>query len=258
MKYLLISLLILSLGFFGLLNPLRNSYLKIVSPIQFGLNSSAHDLKESAVFYKNLASIRDENISLKDKINSLETEVFESKKYKDENEVLRDQLKLKNLGEIDKTVIYASVMGNSEDTTGSTLYINAGTSEGVKKSNNIVLGNSIIGIVREVLDNKSLVELITSQNVTMTVIDLDSLNNTEGLAIGQFGTSIIVERILPTEELKVGDTIYTSGKDGFFLPGYLVGEVTEVKDDPSQPLKSAVVKTKVDFTNLTKVFVLTD
>lgn len=237
---------------------MRNSYLTVVSPIQFGLNSSARDLNDTGEFYKNLSSVRTENIQLKEKINILEAEIFENKKYKEENEVLKDQLKLKNLSEIGKTVIFASVMGNSDDTTGSTIFINVGSAQGVKKGNNVVLGNSLIGIVREVLDKKSLVELITSQNVTMTVIDLDSSNNTEGLATGQFGTSIIVERILPTEELKIGDTVYTSGKDGFFLPGYLVGEVVEVRDDPSQPLKSAVVKTRINLANLTKVFILTD
>ena len=48
----------------------------------------------------------------------------------------------------------------------------------------------------------------------------------------------------------------TSGRDGLFEPGYLVGEVGEIYAEPTQPLKSAQVRPFIDIERLDRVFVL--
>jgi rod shape-determining protein MreC len=147
-------------------------------------------------------------------------------------------------------------MGNNQDTTGSTIYINKGYLHKVKTEDIVIIDNIVIGLVKDVSANKSLVELITSSEMSATVYDLSSPQKTEGLAMGMFGTSIVVERILPGEDIKPGDIIVTSGKDGIFLPGLYIGKVEEVVDDPAQPLKRAFVSTMVDYSKLDKVFVV--
>lgn len=256
MKYLIISFSILFLGFFGFFNPIRNYYVKLISPIQFGLSNSAKEINDTFLFYKNLRAIRSENILLKTKINELEAQVAENKVLKSDIESLKLQLKIKNEFTFEHELLIAEIMGNSTDLTGSTAVISLGSSHGVTKGANVISGRQIVGIVKEVMSEKSLVDLINSPNVSLTVYDIDSPNKPEGLATGDYGTSIKLSRILPFEVIKQGDFIYSSGKDGFILPNLLVGIIEDVREDPSQPLKTATLKTSVDFAKLNKVFVV--
>jgi rod shape-determining protein MreC len=255
-KYILISLLILFFGYFGVLNPVRDAYQWLFSPVQFGMNKGAKSIKDTFEFYSNVKKVRSQNLHLETKILKLESQLVDLEKLQQENQALRSQIQnLEELG-IEEKVLLAYTMGNNQDTTGSSVYINKGYLHKVKSGDVVIIDNIVIGLVKDVSANKSLVELITSSEISATVYDLSSPQKTEGLAMGRFGTSIVIERILPGEDIEPGDIIVTSGKDGIFLPGLYVGKVEEVVDDPSQPLKKAFVSTMVDYSKLDKVFVV--
>jgi len=98
--------------------------------------------------------------------------------------------------------------------------------------------------------------LITSVNSSFTVYDLNSGLSIEGLAKGKHGSSILVERILPSEKIETGDTVLTSGRDGLYPQGLIVGKITQIISDPAQPLKKAYVESSVDFGKLNKVLIV--
>lgn len=256
MKYILIALVILFFGSFDIFDPVKNIYQKAVSPVQFGLSKGAKRLVDTSEFYKNIKIVHDQNLYLETRVLKLESELVELEKLKQENIAIKSQLENKQTLNITDKVLLAYTMGNNQDLTGSTIYVNKGSFDGVKKGNNIIIDNIVVGVVKETSSSKSLVELITSSNLSTTVYDLSSSQKTEGLAVGQLGTSIIVERILPSEQINIGDIIVTSGKDGIFLPGLYLGKVSEVIEDPSQPLKKAYIKTLVDYSKLDKVFIV--
>ncbi len=131
-----------------------------------------------------------------------------------------------------------------------------GANDGVTVGNNVIRENYLIGIVREVFPRRSVVDLVISPNVSAAVLDIDSPEKTEGIAQGQYGTSIQMTKILPSEKIEAGDTIITSGKDGIFTPGLRVGTVRSVLQVPVEPLKSAFLVTSVDFSRLDKVFLI--
>ena len=256
MKKLFIALIIFIFGTFGVLNPVRDAFQFIFAPIQFGLKNVALGLKGSIDFFYNLKRLRDENIALLQENNDLTSVILELKKAEEDNELLKDQLNLKNKESFDKEFVMASVMGNPNDLTGGTIIIDKGLRHGIKIGANVIEGNYLVGIVKEVYTERSLVSLITSPSVSATVRDIDVAQKTEGLVTGKYGTSIQMTRILPNEEINVGDSIITSGKDGFFEPGLLVGKVVQVVEVPAEPLKSAYLETIVDTSKLHKVFVI--
>lgn len=258
MKYILSALLILFFGYFHVFDPLRNVYQWVFSPIELGLEEGAAGIKDYLSFYSNMNDVRRENLELKQKVLDLESDLLELEKLKQENIALESQLMNKEELGLDRLLLPANVMGNSKDLSGSTVYLDKGKIHGVKEGNNVILDNFLVGVVKEVSSGRSLVELITSSNSSATVYDINSVQKTEGLAIGQLGTSIVVERILPNEEVSVGDIIVTSGKDGTFIPDLYVGKIQEVVDDPSQPLKRAYLNTFTDLSKIRKVFVILD
>ncbi|HSX39207.1 MAG TPA: rod shape-determining protein MreC [Candidatus Saccharimonadales bacterium] len=256
MKKLFVAFVILALGFLGVFNPFRTVVQYIFTPVEFGLKNTASSIKDTGNFFIALKGLRDQNISLIKENQNLKSIILSLKQADDENKILRTQLNLKNRNTFDKKLLLANVMGNAKDLTGGSVIIDKGTRQGVKAGSNVILANYLVGIVKDTQSERSLVSLITSPDISATVRDIDVAQHTEGLAVGQYGTSIQMTRILPNEVINVGDTIVTSGKDGIFDANLLLGKVVKVVSVPAEPLKSAYIETQIDLANLDKVFVI--
>ncbi len=256
MKILIITFFLLILGLLDLINPVRNVFQKFSTPVQFGLRRGAISLKDSLQLFYNLNQIRKENLDLLRENQELKSIVVDLKKAEEENFVLKEQLELKGKERFDKELILASVMGNSKDLTGTSLVIDKGNRQGIKIGDNAILGNYLIGRIKEVSGERSVLELTTSSQVSMTVVNNELNSHAEGLARGELGTSIRVSKLLPGDQVAEGDVFITSGKDGNFLPGFIVGQVTEINFGASDPLKSALLSSMVDFSRLEKAFVI--
>ncbi|PJA86493.1 MAG: rod shape-determining protein MreC [Candidatus Moranbacteria bacterium CG_4_9_14_3_um_filter_42_9] len=256
MRYLLISLFLLIFGYFGLLAPLRDFVLTFVSPIQFGLRKVAINTKDTFVFFNNVDEVRVENLSLLEKTRELEEKLTILALAEKENDFLRDQLKIQHQSTKLENVTIADVIGNPNDLTQSTLFLNQGLKDGVRVGDTAVISGAVVGTIRNTSYSRSSMELITSVNSSFTVYDLNSGLSIEGLAKGKHGSSILVERILPSEKIETGDTVLTSGRDGLYPQGLIVGKITQIISDPAQPLKKAYVESSVDFGKLNKVLIV--
>lgn len=256
LRYTGISIVILIFGILGFLNPIRFVFHKVFNPIQFGFSKLGLDVRDSAEFVFNMKNIYMTNNVLLRENESLKSEILAMKKYEEENIVLKNQLTQIESNYTKRNLLLANIMGNSNDLSSSTMFIDKGSKSGVKINDNVVVANYLIGVVKEVFTERSLIELVTSPNLSITVYDIDTNKKTEGLAVGQYGTSIVMQRILPNEEIKAGDTIVSSGRDGIIGPGYIVGKVTKVNQVEVEPLKSAYMETSLDMSRLSRVFVV--
>ena len=258
MKYLVASVVIFAVGLTGVFTPARGIAQLAASPIQLGLSDSAANINGFFGFFANIGRVKGENQKLLTEVEKLNSELVAIKDAQRENAFLKEQLGLKQENIVDKELVLAGVLGNPTDQTGASVILNKGAKYGVKAGDNVIKGAHLVGIVREVTLGRSVVDLITSPNVSVTVYDIDVAGKTSGLAVGQFGTAIQMTRILPKEDISVGDTIVSLGADGLFEPGLIVGKVVEVAKDSSQPLKTAFLDTVIDLSKLDKVFVIVE
>lgn len=256
MKYLIASFLLLILGLTGFLDGVRNRFSSVFVPIQYGLSVTAYKLKSGFWFFKGLRQIREENLRLKKENFELESAISQLRSLGLENNILKNQLNVLNKDTFDNEYILADVMKNFEDNTGSTIIIDKGSRHGVLAGDNVIFGNFLVGIVEKVYFQKSLVTLVTSPNLTVSVYDIDSVDKVEGISKGKYGTSIVMQRILSTEQIKVGDMIVSSGKDGRIIPGLLVGKIVDIKFDTTSLVKEAQIQTNSDVLKLSKVFII--
>jgi rod shape-determining protein MreC len=68
---------------------------------------------------------------------------------------------------------------------------------------------------------------------------------------------LIMKYVDRTEDVKAGDVVITSGMDGIFPRGLLVGEVVKVSQEGPGLFLNVQVKPAVDFRKLEQVLVLT-
>lgn len=258
MRYILVSIFTLILSLVGATKPLQNLIELILVPIQFGLNTSAKELNAGISFFGKTKDIHNENLALQKKVLDLESEIVSIKRLLENSSLYQEQNTAVAQNDLLKEFKYEEVlvMGNVSDNSNSTVIINKGSRNKIKVKDPLVIGLNLVGIVRTVGYSKSTVELITSPNLSFTVFDIDSPEKTQGLLTGKYGFTLSMERILQAEDIKINDTIVTSGKDGNILPGFIVGKVTKIISDPSQPLKSAEVTPNVVFSKITTAFVV--
>lgn len=226
----------------------------LFNPIQFGFQESATAITDWVTFYKNLKQIHSQNLALLEENDDLLSQLIDFEDIKTENEILKDQLAVETIDDRNKGLILAQTLGNAEDKTQTSLMLDRGSLHGVSTGDMVVKGNYLIGIVRDVTQQRSKVELITSPTLSISVVDL--YTNTEGISQGEFGTSLAVNRILPGDIVREGDVFLTSGRDGLFAPGYIVGEVNEVSDVSADVMKSVNLSVLLDLEKLGKVFVI--
>lgn len=256
MKYLIFSVIVFLVSFSSLDEFVTFPVFAVLFPIQHGLNLTSSEIKGTAEIFIRVAEIRNENIELRNKISELEATVVNLAELQEENKLLKDQLNVIEGGFSNKNLLIASVIGNPNDPTGASLIINKGSLNNISVGNSVVRGNYLIGYVSEVNLNSSVVLTLTSPKTSIAVKTAATPYNTEGVLVGQFGTGALMSRILQKEEININDLIVTSGVDGKFFPGLIVGRVSKIDSDASDPLKNAYLDLLVDFKKLNKVFVI--
>lgn len=75
------------------------------------------------------------------------------------------------------------------------------------------------------------------------------------MAFGQ-GDGLSVDRIRMLSDIQEGDRVVTSGLEGIFPKGLLVGTITSVGREKHELFQVAAVKPVVDFSRIEGVFVI--
>jgi len=247
-----LSLIIFGASKIGLLKPLDALGKGILSPFQaltygafskitvFGSNSQVEVLKA-------------QNLELTKKL-------IDKSKLIADNKALRDQFQTENPKSTN--LIEADVVGAPSFIPGvsvpETLILDRGESDGIKIGQAVVYENNLIGQVIQASSSLSDVILITNPSSSFTAKSLTT--QSQGVIKGQGGGEMILDNVILSDTLQKQDTILTKGdvnNSGLgFPPDLVVGKVTSISKNASDLFQKADVKTLIDFSKLTKVFVV--
>ncbi len=144
-----------------------------------------------------------------------------------ENKQLRELLDLSK--RLESKGIAAEVLYDAADPYTRKLIINKGLMDGIKASSPVMDEHGILGQVTHVLPLVSEVTLVTDREHSIPV--LNTRTGARGVAYGESGGAPLLElRFMATNaDIEVGDILSTSGVDGIYPPGVLVGKVTKVE-----------------------------
>ena len=144
-----------------------------------------------------------------------------------ENKQLRELLSLSK--RLESKGIAAEVLYDAADPYTRKLIIDKGMANGIKASSPVMDEHGILGQVTHVLPLVSEVTLVTDREHSIPV--LNTRTGARGVAYGESGGAPLLElRFMATNaDIEVGDMLSTSGVDGIYPPGVLVGKVTKVE-----------------------------
>ncbi len=202
--------------------------------------------------YFYLRGVRAENRSLKAQIERMSLEQVRMSQDADQARRLQALLAFKE--QFISRTMAAQVIGSSGSELSRSVYIDKGESDGIKPDMAVITADGIVGKVLRVYGSTSLVLLIDDQTSGVGAI-LDK-TRLQGILRGTPSGEVMLEKVMSDETVPAGELVLTSGGDGIFPKGLLVGRVTKVSPG-SELFLNIRVRPAADLSRLEEVLVVT-
>jgi len=250
--FLIFSIIIFGLSSTGLLRPIEPVFRTILSPIQEATYNGYAFITSFSINPK-ITELENQNVVLtKNLINQ--------DKLIEDNKALRDQFETKN--PISTNLIPARVVGAPGFIPGITVpenyTIDKGEVDGIKVGDAVISKDNLAGRVIKTTQFLSNVQTITNVSSSFTAKTLET--NALGVVKGQGGGALILDNVVLSDNLKLGDIVLSKGdvdsSGNGFVPDLVIGEIIAVSKNPSDLFQRAKIKSHVDFSRIDKVFVV--
>ncbi len=202
--------------------------------------------------YFYLRGVRAENRNLKQQIERMSLEQVRMSQDADQARRLQALLAFKE--QFISQTMAAQVIGSSGSEQSRSLYIDKGENNGIRPDMAVITADGIVGKVLHVYSSTSLVLLINDQSSGVGAILEKS--RLQGILKGTSAGEVALEKVMSDETVPAGELVLTSGGDGIFPKGLLVGRVTKVAPG-SDLFLSIRVHPAADLSRLEEVLVVT-
>lgn len=252
-------LIFVSFQYSETLAPVKSVVGGVLTPMQKGINSIGDAIANQGDKFTSLNRLLKENAQLKENINNLtyDNKILLQDKY--ELDRFRELYKLdKKYADYPK--VGAKVISADPNNLYATFSVDKGTDDGIAVDMNVIAGNGLVGIVVEVHKNYAIVRSI-----------IDDSSNVHGMFIKTSDTCMVsgdmelynsgvigVAMIGKDAKVSDGYEVVTSHISSKYLQGILIGYVSDIKIDPNNLTKTAVLTPAVNFDRLDEVLIITE
>ena len=224
----------------------------VVTPLEKALHWVQTSTSNVWHNYFYLRGVRAENRNLKQQIERMSLEQVRISQDADQARRLQALLAFKE--QFISRTMAAQVIGSSGSELSRSVYIDKGESDGINPDMAVITADGIVGKVLRVYRSTSQVLLIDDQTSGVGAI-LDK-TRIQGILRGTPAGEVILEKVMSDEAVPPGEMVLTSGGDGIFPKGLLVGRVTKVA--PGNELFLNIrVRPAADLSKLEEVLVVT-
>jgi rod shape-determining protein MreC len=225
---------------------------ELVRPFQTLHQGAFSSLSNLWTDYVSLRQVRQQNKLLLERAQALESRNSALLEYEFENKSLRDLLAMKESRQLEGQV--ATVIGYDPSSWQRAIVVDKGSADGVTVGMAVVSGSGLVGQVTNVGRGSSRVLLITDP-----LSGVDALiqgNRARGIIEGNGYGACAWKFVLREEDVKIGDRVISSGLDGVYPRGLLIGVVTEVSSRPDSMFHDLVVRPGVDMEKIESVYLV--
>lgn len=237
------------------LNFLDRGLISVSSWLQGAMIWSVEAVAGGVRDYIALRGVREENVALRQQNAALLAQVQALLEARAENERLRALLAFSEQAK--GLQVAARVIGVNPVPTLLSVRIDRGEADGVRKGMPVVTSEGVVGSVERATGSHADVVLLHDRNTTIGV-RVDRTRVRASAAGAGKGLALKLENALRTDDIRDGDLVVTSGTDGIYPPGLVVGRLANVKRGTYGMFQAADIVPAVDTTRLEEVLVLID
>jgi len=233
-------------------NVIERSLLTVLSPILQPVSRISGFVEDIWDSYIRLVDTHRENTHLREDIRALNLRVLEGNESLLANQRLERLLDMKK--KVEAPTVAATVIGEDATSWFRTLVINRGSSSGIREGMAVISADGVVGQTVKVSTSSSRVLLLTDHASGISAAIQRS--RARGVVKGKGEMLCTLEFTTREEDVKVGDTVITSGIGGLFSKGLKIGEVTMVKRGEYGIFQSVTIRPAVNLTHLEEVLVV--
>lgn len=230
----------------------------IVIPFQDGVSKAGEWLIKREQLVSDIKELQKENESLRQENEELS--VTNNALLQEKHELTE----LRNLYQLDQT--YADfpktgcrIIAKENGSWYHSFVIDKGSEDGLSVDMNVLADGGLVGRITYIGRHWSRVQAVIDDNSNVSATVLSSQKNlivSGNLTLYEEGTISFSELADPDDLVKVGDSVITSNISDKYLPGILIGYISEIQTDSNNLTKSGRITPAVDFSRLDTVLVI--
>jgi rod shape-determining protein MreC len=231
----------------------------VLQALAFGLVAQVQRLGASAADgastlwygYLDLRGVRAENAALRHELDRARISLQQERALAQRSEELARLLDLRNRTSIETAA--AEVLAGSATPEFRTITIGKGIADGLRPDMAVLAPSGVVGRVIVPSAGASKVQLLVDRNAAAGA--MIERSRAQGVAQGRGGSLLRLDFVTDTADVRVGDAVVTSGIDGIYPKGFVIGRVVSV-DRSGGAYRDIEVQPAVDFSRLEDVLVV--
>ena len=232
-------------------NPFLLVWQEITYPVEWVWHKTTSGVKDSVNTYFALSGAADENLLLKSKLLELEAKVQDYDEKVQENKRLREML-----GFVEKSqrkLHVSEIISTNIQTVFKSMRITGGSIDGIRIGMPVVSSGGVVGRIIRAGLKYSDVQLVVDADFHLDVL----LQRTRVRGVLSGGAHNSCELHLHKRaDIKIGDTIITSGFVGGFPKGLPVGKIKKITIESDDVSQKVSIEPWVKYERLDEVVVL--
>jgi rod shape-determining protein MreC len=201
--------------------------------------------------YVDLRNVHTENDALRQELTNVQIELQRQRALADRTRSLEEILGLGNSIELQTSA--AEIIGAAATADFRTVTIDKGTSQGLRTDMAVLSPKGVVGRVVAAGPRASRVQLLVDRNAAAGA--LIERSRAQGVVVGAGDDLLRLEYVSETSDVQKGDTVVTSGIDGIYPKGFVIGEVDSV-EKTGVAFRTIGIRPAVDFSALEDVLVV--
>jgi rod shape-determining protein MreC len=208
---------------------------------------SARDVWQN---YFALQETRRENEALRTEVAQLRVGLQQERALAEQSRMLQKLLDMKTATPLETTAATVIAGGASPDFR--TVTIDKGTGGGLRPDMAVISPAGVVGRIILPTGRAAKVQLLIDRDAAAGAVTERS--RAQGVVVGT-GTSLRLDHVPGTADIKIGDRIVTSGIEGIYPKGFEIGQI-ESFDRRAGEYSAVIIRPAVEFSSLESVLVV--
>jgi rod shape-determining protein MreC len=218
--------------------------------VQRGASTVIGGVRTSWDDYLALQSVRSDNEQLRREVAQLQVALQQQRALAQQSRTLVELLQLREQVQLD--TVAAEVIAGSASPDFRTLTIDKGTAHGLRPDMAVIAPAGVVGRIITPSARAAKVQLLIDRNAAAGAVVERS--RAQGVVEGT-GGDLRLNYVSGTADVRSGDVVITSGIDGIYPKGFVLGQIESVERSAGE-FGAIVIRPAVDFSSIEAVLVV--
>jgi rod shape-determining protein MreC len=200
--------------------------------------------------YFALQQTRQENQQLRTEVAQLRVGLQQERALAEQSRMLQKLLDMKTESPLKTTAAYVIAGGASPDFRTAT--IDKGTRDGLMPDMAVISPAGVVGRIILPTSRAAKVQLLIDRDAAAGA--LTERGRAQGVVVGT-GTSLRLDHLSGTADIKIGDRVVTSGIEGIYPKGFEIGQIESIERRGGE-FSAVIVRPAVEFSSVEAVLVV--